>query len=126
MPTTQRIASGSTPPGEKWEDASKEMGPHTITIWVDTSSGHFQSDNPTYIASVEGNGYQHKVTGTSSIFPGGGPKDPQGPGFRMYLQATQEWNYKPNGSDDVMDLDKGAWNKDHLSWYVNWIGIDNP
>jgi hypothetical protein len=101
--TSQRIASGSTTPGQGW----MSYGDYGLYIDVDTSSAHF-TGQPTYTSSVGGSGGgQWGLTGTSAIY------SPTATGFRIYIR----WS----GGQAITPADAQT-----HQWYVNWIGVDNP
>ncbi|HEX6468224.1 MAG TPA: hypothetical protein VF069_03940 [Streptosporangiaceae bacterium] len=102
MGPSQRIAAGSTAPGQGW----MSYGGTGLFIDVDTSSAHF-TGNPTYTSSVGGTGGQWALTGTSAIY------FPTATGFRIYVR----WS---DGSALTPATAQG------FGWYVNWIGVDNP
>jgi hypothetical protein len=100
--TTQRIASGSTAPGQGWVS----YGGAGIYIDVNTSAAHF-TGTPTYVSSVGGTGGQWALTGTGAIY------FPTATGFRIYVRWSDGHALTP--------ADAQA-----FGWYVNWIGVDNP
>jgi hypothetical protein len=100
--SSQRVASGSTVPGQGW---MPYLG-IGVYIDVDTSSGHF-TGRPTYTSSVGGDGSQWTLTGTSAIY------SPTATGFRIYIRWSDGHAMTP--------ADAQA-----RRWYVNWVGVDNP
>jgi hypothetical protein len=101
--TTQRIASGSTVPGQGWVAYAGNAG---LYIDVDTSSARF-TGNPVYTSSVGGIGGQWGLTGTSAIY------SPTATGFRIYIRWSDGRPITPAEAQTY-------------NWYVNWIGVDNP
>jgi hypothetical protein len=102
MDTTQRIASGSTIPGQGWVS----YGTSGLYIDVDTSSAHF-TGRPTYTSAVEGNGGQWALTGTSAIYSA------TATGFRIFVRWSDGHPITPGDAQTYQ-------------WHVNWIGVDNP
>lgn len=100
--TTQRIASGSTTPGQGWVSYFG-VG---LYIDVDTSSAHF-TGTPIYTSSVGGVGGQWALTGTSAIY------SPTATGFRIYIR------WSDGRAMSVADAQT-------YGWHVNWVGVDNP
>jgi hypothetical protein len=102
MDTTQRIASGSTRPGQGWV----AYGTAGIYIDVDTSSAHF-TGSPTYTSTVGGIGGQWALTGTGAIY------SPTTTGFRIYVRFSDGSPLSPATAQA-------------FQWHVNWVGVDNP
>lgn len=100
--TSQRVASGSTAPGQDWV----AYGANGISIDVDTSSAHF-TGHPTYTSTVGGNGGQWALTGTSAIYY------PTATGFRIYVRWSDGSPLSPATAQA-------------FQWHVNWVGVDNP
>jgi hypothetical protein len=100
--TSQRVASGSTAPGQGWVSYFG-VG---LYIDVDTSSAHF-TGTPTYTSTVGGIGGQWSLTGTSAIY------SPTSTGFRIYIR------WSDGRAMTVADAQT-------FQWHVNWIGVDNP
>jgi hypothetical protein len=100
--TTQRIAAGSTVPGQGWVS----YGTAGLYIDVDTSSARFIG-NPVYTSSVGGIGGQWALTGTSAIY------SPTATGFRIYIRWSDGHPITPADAQT-------------FQWHVNWIGVDNP
>jgi hypothetical protein len=103
MDTSQRVASGSTTPGQGWVSYANATG---LYIDVDTSSAHF-TGTPTYTSSVGGIGGQWALTGTGAIY------SPTATGFRIYVRWYNGSSITPAQAQTYQ-------------WYVNWIGVDNP
>jgi hypothetical protein len=102
MDTSQRVASGSTVPGQGWVSYFGTG----LYIDVDTSSAHF-TGRPTYTSTVGGIGGQWALTGTGAIY------SPTATGFRIYIRWSDGHAISPTDAQT-------------FQWHVNWIGVDNP
>jgi hypothetical protein len=102
LQTTQRVAAGSTVPGEGWE----QSGTGSLKIHVDTTSAHF-TGIPVYVTSVAGAGNHFALTGTSAVYL------PTVTGFDIFVRWANGAPITP------ADAVSGG-------WYVHWVGVDNP
>ncbi len=98
--STQRIASGQTPPGTT---AWQVYTANAIFVDVNTASGQFSS-TPIYVTSLGGNSSHWQIVGATSIY------SPTATGFRVYLRWLDGNPLTPAQANS-------------LGMCINWHGI---